>query len=108
MVSARCMLMLKIGVIRNAGIPGYFPFSQTIRRAWVDRYRDSSYYANYEFSFDNSGSIYDPDDKPYGFKYDPDVYLYDNNYNKMKPFFYWTANGTIPSARTFQGVAIDL
>lgn len=96
------------GVIKNAQVPGYFPFSQTVSRAWVKRYRNSDYFTNYEFSFDNSGSIYDPNDQPYGFIYNPDVYLYDSDANEMRPFVYWAANGTLPNARSLQGQSLYL
>ncbi len=90
------------GVIKDADLPGYFPFSQTISRAWVERYKDYDYYMSYEFSYDDSGSIYDSDDQPYGFEYTNNVYTYDYNYNELR----WVANGTLPSYKTLQGESL--
>lgn len=94
------------GVIYNANRPGYYPFSQTISRGYVKRYKNGSYYTSYEFSIDSSGSIHDPNDKPYGFKYVSNVNLYDGDSNEMRPFIYWVANGTIPSSKTLQGTSM--
>lgn len=93
------------GVIKDGQRPGYFPFSQTISRAWVKRYKDDVYYTDYEFSYD-SGSIHDPNNQPYGFEYTDNVYTYEYNYNEFCPFVYWVANGTLPSFKTLQGESL--
>jgi hypothetical protein len=91
------------GVIKNGLLSGYYPFSQNISKAWVDRYKDYSKYATYNFVVDNSGSICDPNNKPYNFKYTSNVYLYDYYYNELRPFVSWYGNGTLPNLLNLKG-----
>jgi len=95
------------GAIANADRQGYYPFDQNVYRGWVKYYKNSSYVTSWEGSEDTSGSIVDPDDKPFGFIITSTVYLYSDAVNELKPYMYWYANGTIPFENTLAGKPIN-
>lgn len=74
------------GVIDNALRPGYYPFSQSICAAYVYLYKDGSYADTFSFVWDPDPSIVEPYDQPYGYTYSPLVYLYNWDYNELRPF----------------------
>lgn len=84
------------GVIDNALRP-YYPFGQSICAAYVYLYKDGSYGDTFSFVWNPGPSIVEPYDQPYRYIYSPLVYLYNWDYNELRPFIVWSGSGTIPN-----------
>lgn len=85
------------GVIYNAYRPGYYPFGQGISAAKSIFYRGYNYAGTQYFSWNNSPSMNDPNDRPYYYSYYSALYLYSDTSNELAPYITWYGSGTLPS-----------